>query len=635
MGAEHLLLDSAEAGQALPFARGRVVALRAAGFQYVTQRYELLGLQVRVTLQGEDAYIEIRGGRWDYLVWPTSLEHPKGVILKEGKAVEPLAALTLTGSDKGLRRKENVDLVAGPHDWISADHKTVLTYDHGHGFRYALQGAYEAPQPKAEICRAGARIRVAHGVRGCALFKGERPGGGAVEHLVYAAYEFHPDDAGDTVVVLYRVDPRDKDDAGVAAEAEFARWQAPTDLVLAQPMFFDGTGQRCVAVLETVTTSGSPPDEVVNFGAPRYALRGTLTLDNSGQLQAQFELQPLATTPSEDVKTVNEQRHNPADAFFTWGSLANDFYDYTDQWPNPDTRVTHMRSSSSGYSRTTTTQRTARLVGLDMAPDGTELLIERITDSYAQTYREETEALGHDDTMLFNTDPEDRSVVLYSGSSFYTDVRRDGGVSKVTQRFLVNGALLHALEAMEESSDLTETRSWTLAYGLTEHPPSPPPATLVTTSSASTARRTFSLRDIDARWQALAAVIGVHPQPFDGALRDYTVSLHGQAQGQQFDRVIFDGQVHDAPPGATLDRMRYRCIASRRPDEFVICLSPEQGSHQEPADTEFFDHLALTGAPDRAPLLVMRRKGKTIAPGPDKFSIGEEPGFRLDPVHLL
>jgi hypothetical protein len=67
----------------------------------------------------------------------------------------------------------------------------------------------------------------------------------------------------------------------------------------------------------------------------------------------------------------------------------------------------------------------------------------------------------------------------------------------------------------------------------------------------------------------------------------------------------------------------------------VICLSPEQGAHQEPADTEFFDHLALTGAPDRAPLLVMRRKGKTIAPGPDKFSIGEEPGFRLDPVHLL
>lgn len=639
MGAEHLLLDSAEAGQALPFARGRVAQLRAAGFQYVTKRYELLGLDVRVTLQGEDAYIEIRGGGWDYLVWPTSSEHPAGVVLKEGKTVEPRAVLTLTGTEKGLRRKENVDLLAGPHDWISADHKKVLTYDHGHGFRYALQGAYEVPEPKAEIFRGGARIRVQHGVRGCALAKFERPDGSKPEYLVYAAYEARSEAApGMALVVLYRVDPKDKDEAGVAREVEFARWEvvAGEDLVLAQPMFFDGTGQHCVAVLETVIATGTPPDEVVfNFGGPRYALRGTLFIDSAGELQAEFDMQMIAATPSQDSQTTNEQRHNPADPFFVWGSLQNDFYEYSDESPDPNTRVITSSAASSGYSRTTTTSRTARVVGLDLAPNGAELLIERITDTYAQTYQEENEQNASSATLLYNQFPDEPARVLYAGSGSFANTQRQGGVSRVTQRFIVNGSTLYQIQTAESSNNTTRNSSWSYQYSLTPNPPSPPPATVTTTSSQSSVQRTFALRDLDARWQALGAVVGSHPQPFDGSLRPYSVTLHAQCQGQQFDRVIFDGQVVTPPAGATQDRMGYRAIAARRPDEFVISLSPETTPHQDPANTPFLDHLAFTGSPDRAPLIALRRKDKAIQPGPDKFSIGEEPGFRLDPVHLL
>ncbi|WP_157158282.1 hypothetical protein [Delftia sp. Cs1-4] len=141
---EHLLLGGAEEAKLLPFARGRVRTLRAAGFRHITQRYKLLDMLVRVTLAGDDAWIEIQGGRWDYLVWPTSLDHGLGVHQKDGQEISPLCAMTLNASDKGLRRKENVDLLAGPHDWISDDHKEVLTYDHGNGFRYAITGAQHA-----------------------------------------------------------------------------------------------------------------------------------------------------------------------------------------------------------------------------------------------------------------------------------------------------------------------------------------------------------------------------------------------------------------------------------------------------------------------------------------------------------
>lgn len=641
MGAEHLLLDSAEAGQALPFARGRVAQLRAAGFQYVTKRYELLGLDVRVTLQGEDAYIEIRGGGWDYLVWPTSGEHPAGVVVKDGKTVEPRAVLTLTGTVKGLRRKENVDLLAGPHDWISADYEKVLTYDHGHGFRYALQGAYEVPAPKAEIFRSGARIRVRHGVRGCALANFASRGGSRPAALVYAAYESRSDAApGMAVVVLYRVDPKDKDkdEAGVAREVEFARWEVPAgqDLVLAQPVFFDGAGQHCVAVLETVIRTGTPPDEVVfNFGAPRFALRGTLFVDSAGELQAEFDLQLIAATPSQDSQTSNEQRHNPADPFFAWGSLQTDYSSHSDEHLDPNTRVITSIGGASGYSRTTTTSRLARVIGLDLAPDGEELLIERITDTYSQTYQEESEQTASSATLLYNQFPDEPARLLYAGSGSFANTQRQGGVSRVTQRFVVNGITLYEVQTAESSNNTTRNSSWSYQYSLTPNPPSPPPPTVTTSSSQSAAQRTFALRDIDARWQALGAVVGSHPQPFNGSLRPYVVALHAQCQGQQFDRVIFDGQVATPPAGATQDRMGYRAIAARRPAEFVISLSPETTPHQDPGNTPFLDHLALTGSPERAPLIALRRKDKAIQPEAGRFSIGAEPEFRIDPVHLL
>ena len=64
-----LLADSPEGAKAIPFALGKLRALRAQGFSQITQRYEVMGFQVRVTINGADEFIEVRGGTAGYEFW--------------------------------------------------------------------------------------------------------------------------------------------------------------------------------------------------------------------------------------------------------------------------------------------------------------------------------------------------------------------------------------------------------------------------------------------------------------------------------------------------------------------------------------------------------------------------------------
>jgi hypothetical protein len=637
---EHLLLGGAEEAKLLPWARGRLRALRAAGFRHITQRYEILGLLVRVTIAEDDAWIEIKGGSWEYLTWPTSLEHGMGVDKNEqGEEISPLCALTLNASDKGLRRKENVDLLAGPHDWISDDHKDVLTYDHGNGFRYAISGAQNATSgAKAEIFRNGTRIKVAHEVCGCAIFKASLPQGGTAKSMVHASYEEGGGETyGDQQVVLYRVDPKDKDDASVSRSEEFARWAVPAgpELTITQPIFFDGKGQRCITMLETVTREPVGGGVAIRLGAPRYALRGTLSRNSDGSLHAEFELSLLATTPDQPLERVNVQRHNPSDQNYFRGSTATDFSESENYRIDEFTTFSSLNGGASGYSRTTMTERQVEILGLDLAPDGTELLVERVRSSESISYIGEVERTQFQYTHYIN-DKVSPIVEHFTGSASYSNAYSTGATSRVTQSITVNGNVLLSLDLSADSTDLTETRQWSHSYSEAFPVPDPPPVTVTTTRTETTRRRTLSIRDIDARWESLATVVGEYEQPFNGTeLRPYSVRLHARCQGQEFDRVIFAGQVLLPPPGMSLDQMLYRSIAVRRPKEFVICFSPAGAAHQHPPMSALYDRLAETGTPDRNPLLVIRRKDKTITPGPDKFTLGEEAGFRLDPVHLL
>lgn len=64
-----ILTNNADGAKAVPFALGRLRALREAGFDNVTQHYEFQGFRVRVTIAGDQEYIEILGSGAGYEFW--------------------------------------------------------------------------------------------------------------------------------------------------------------------------------------------------------------------------------------------------------------------------------------------------------------------------------------------------------------------------------------------------------------------------------------------------------------------------------------------------------------------------------------------------------------------------------------
>lgn len=638
-----LIVNSVEGAKLIPFARGRLRALRAAGLTNITQRYEVRGVSVRVTINGAEEVIEITDSSWDYLVWPTSTAHPVGVKTKDGADVPPVASLTLTSSEKGLKRKEHSKLEAGPHDWISKDAKRSLSYDHGHGFRYALGGAYEAYTGAKWICRKGVKTDTEFGVKGAAVLHATRTDGAVVRRVVYAAYFF--DDVGAIDLRLYYLDESNKDADGTPTSVQIAQWTTPPGTVIAQPAFFDGDGRKMVTVLETATEDVAGGLPTISFGRPRYAVRCELSLDGAGEVGASFSHAPLAETPEVPTSTTKERLFGPGGNHYFQG--------------NPKEVSSYLRTAytglglpypaavgyvEQGYSRTTTTSRQVRFVGLDLDAEGNELLLERVTDTRSQSYAEEDVQFDSTDSATDYAHPDGYNTIAHSVSHTYSRFIRSGADASVKVAFTVNGAPLYEVATSTSSAGSLRTvsNSYSLSWvaGLTPIPPAPSHS-VVDSVYNTTVRRMFSLRDADARNRALALVVGEHPSPFNGTdLRPLKVALHAQCQGHTFTKNVFDGHVLTAPDGAATDTFLYRAIASRRPGEFVICFSPDDTPHADPlpadpADLLFFNHLALTGAVDREPLFALRRKDKVIGPSPNKFSLDTEPGFRLDPVHIL
>ncbi|PTT37390.1 hypothetical protein DBR23_17655 [Acidovorax sp. HMWF018] len=634
-----LLVNSVEGAKLIPFAKGKLRALRAAGHTNITQRYDVQGQRVRVTINGAEEIIEITGSVWDYLVWPTSTAHPAGVTVKDGAEVPAVASMSLTASEKGLRRHEHSKLLSAPHDWVSKDRKTVLSYDHGHGFRYALNGAYEVYTGARGVYRKGVKIQTEFGVKGAAVFQGTRSDGSSVRRVVYAAYFF--DDIGAIELRLFYLDEANRDEAGAPTNVEIARWTAPANTVIAQPTFFDGLGQKAITVLETYAEDSS----VISFMRPRYVVRCTLSLNPAGEIVAAFSTAPLAETPDEPTQTQNEQLFGSGGSSYFYGNPKTlsgyTTYGYT-ALGYPYVATTGYEEL--GYSRTTTRSKQVRFIGLDLDVDGDELLFERVTKTRAQSYSEEAATFASSSSGTDYTHPDGYNVVAISESYTYHQTRRLGGDDSVEVSFTVNGTVLFTTETSASTSGTLVTRdraysgSW--VPGVVPRPPDPP--TTVDTSTYNTVqRRALSLRDADARNEALALVVGEYPTPFNGTdLRPLKVVLHARCHGQQFSKTVFDGAVYTAPNGVGTDMFVYRAIASRRPDEYVICFSPDDVPHADPLPEDpdalkFFNHLALTGAVDRNPLFALRRKDEVISPAPDKFSLDAEPGFRLDPIHVL
>ena len=580
---------------------------------------------------------------WDYLVWPTSTAHPAGVKTKDGVEVPPVASMALTGGGKGLKRKENSKLEAGPHDWISMDAKQSLSYDHGHGFRYAMEGAYQTYTGAKWICRKGVKIKTEFGVKGAAVVRVAMTDGSVVQRVIYAAYFF--DAIGAIGLRLYYLDEANKDDDGVPASVQIASWTTPVGTVIAQPSFFSGDGHKMVTVLETVTVDEVGGLPTISFGRPRYAMRCELSLDGAGELSAVFGHAPLTETPDVPTSTTNEQLFGPGgDHYFTGNPKEVSSYLQTAYTGLGLPYTAAVGYVEQGYSRTTTTARQVRFVGLDLDAEGNELLLERVTDTRSISYGEEGAQSDSTDSATDYAHPDGYNTIAHSASYTYSGFIRSGSDASVKVAFTVNGVPLYEVATSTSSAGSLRTvsnsysRSW--VTGLTPIPPAPSPS-VVDSVYDTTVRHMFSLRDADARNRALALVVGEHPSPFNGTdLRPLKVALHAQCQGHTFTKNVFDGHVLTAPDGAATDMFLYRAIASRRPGEFVICFSPDDTPHadplpDDPADLLFFNHLAATGLVDRDPLFALRREDKVITPAPNKFALDAEPGFRLDPIHVL
>lgn len=627
-----LLADSPEGAKAIPFALGKLRALRAQGFSQITQHYEVLGFRVRVTINGADEYIEVRGNSWDYLVLPASIPHPEGVTTKDGKPIDPEAAMALTGSDKGLRRDEHSELLSAPHDWISSDSELALSYNHGHGFRYALGGGAEAYTGEKAIYRTGKRIKTAEGVKGAAVFRATRADGAKVQRTIYTSYVFG--DLGATGLRVFYLDESDKREDGSFGEVEFASWNAPAGTVIAQPSFFDGQGWKMVTVLDTVTATGAPPDVVYTFTRPRFIVRATITVGDD-DLEASFSMAPLGETEDVPTNTVNEKLYGTGDSFYYFGNPKTISSYQTYGYTGRGTRYSQTTGYEElGYSRTTTSSRQSRFIGLDIAANGTELMVERVTDAQSRTYAEETAKFDATGTGSDYELPSGFWTVALGTSSTYQRTYTRGEQNSLTVSLTINKTPV--FEVVLSESSTASSRNWSSTYSGSwildvARPPPEPPDTYSESVAETSSRRMYSLRDLDARNQAVAAVVGTYMTPFNSfILRPLKLDLVAKCHGETATKTVFDGSVYDAPVGASGDRFIHRAIASRRPGEFVICFSPE--SLKNPT---FSDHLAATGAVVREPLFALRRKGKTITPGPDKFTLDREPGFRFDPVHIL
>lgn len=622
-----LLVNSVEGAKLIPFAKGRLRALRAAGHKNITQRYEVQGQSIRVTINGAEETIQITDSSWDYRVWPTSVAHPAGVVRKNDKDVPPHAVMTLTSGEKGLRRKENIEIETGRHDWVSADFKKVITYNHGLPGRYATNGAYESTPGLKGIFRGGVRTQTEFGVKGVALTDT-----GLTKRVVYATYGFN--DVGAIEIRLYYLDEGDRDEQGRPANVLIATWPTPSGTVVSQPTFFSGNGQKFVTLLETATEKVVGGIPTVVFSRPRYMVRGTVLPDGSGGLVAAFAASPLAETPELDESTGDDLR-----AGFS-GDMRDDTVVVSETFTEAESPVSKIkyRATSSyvdkAYSIRTRRVQSVRVIGVDMSPEGAELLIEEVTEALSDSRENVDGSRDFVTVASVGTDiyggPID-SFTTYGTLSLSQTV---SSLARTTVSITANGEPFFQVDTRRVTHQFVETRFRTGDVSDLNLP-----TTVTTTSSSSQVHRTFSLRDLDARHHAVAAVIGeVTPQFSGGELRPYSVRLRLQVSDKTFEKTVFNGSVPRAPIGVEGELFRYRCIAVRRPGEFVACLSPDDRPHLDPKDYgpySFFPFLDQYGGADRTPLFALRRKDKPISPSPDKFSLDDEPGFRLDPIHLL
>lgn len=275
MGIEQLLTDNPEA---IAFGRSRLAALRALGKTHVTQVFDTPWGQVKVRIVGAAEYIECEPPGL-YLTQPLSRLHQDGLTVIDGAAASTWAEFTLQTGGKP-KVKEDSKLVAMAVDWVSANGRDVITYDHGFQMRHKWRNdTMDTNTPLQGVCRDGKYLMTERPVSGAALRKGR---------LVYASFEWDATHALPNAVVIY-----DREWKEGATETEIGRFPINSATAVEwvdDAVFFGGSGSSFVCKIKDVP-------------AGRYrALRGVITGDRVGDLATDFTWQdmgPVAAPGSE------------------------------------------------------------------------------------------------------------------------------------------------------------------------------------------------------------------------------------------------------------------------------------------------------------------------------------------------
>lgn len=159
------------------------------------------------------------------------------------------------------------------------------------------------------------------------------------------------------------------------------------------------------------------------------------------------------------------------------------------------------------------------------------------------------------------------------------------------------------------------------------------------------------LRAVDLRRKALAFIevrSSGHPwQPDGSRARHIVVSRARVNGGDWFEKEVADAW--DSLPDLLPDWLTWLidsptgyppCFASRRPNEFALCLMPWVGlsvyaGDEPPTQEELLDVLGfISGTIDPTPMIVMAKNGVNRTDF-STFKLGEEPGFQTLPLTIV
>jgi len=616
----------------LPLAKNMLRKLKLTGLAHATQKYEVDGVSIRVSIVDGQEHIYISGGSPDYLVRQTNAEKYDS---------EDLHGVRFDGTSV---RVKPTSAEAGRHDWVSQDGKNVVTFDNGASMRYEVGDVGTGSSGLPFMFVNGAKLTTEYGIKGACLLNATVDDV-KYRYVIFASYEdfYHFDNnIGATRVCLYFIDraaPKNEDKTSVCTK--FAEYNTPstpasgsptTGQVVCQPTFFSGDGLKAISVLATVTATNLGSFYVYNYGGPFYILRATIAVGVGGIPTATFSA-TVHPTSNADVTTGTDSSSGPLGLnFIPPVTVATNYFDGPDGLPSGSSQTTTGTRTTSSYA---SRSRNHEVIGADLTSAGDEKIITRLRHSLETSGSFESVSGNREEVRTWYFDGDGFLVSDLSGNAAQTYTLSTTGANGSFEDIAINGGVIISVNV--NGTDNVSS-GYSLVSNTTIHNFSDETVTNTETNSSNPGENRFrkiSLRDLDARISAIALVLTTHP--ITGALNCTSKSIL-KIEGTTTEKTFFSGVVPILPPNVEGNHFLYNVFASRKPGEYMACLSACTSLHEanEPTNTdELLNWLSQYGTVDRDPIIKFKPVDAEASDPLKEFKLSTGAAFRFDPVKLL